>query len=126
MAKVESRCVPVPSSSASLAYIVGYLSSNGERERDGKSLFQTDNDSLSFLPLILGNENYARDYHSLENRVVVISRLCSSKGSWRSPRTPVDYRSPIYRMADLSDDGTAGGNVNDARRSRALTIGGKI
>lgn len=38
MAKVESRCVPVPSSSASLAYIVGYLSSNGERERREVSL----------------------------------------------------------------------------------------
>lgn len=45
MAKVESRCVLVPSSSVSLACIVGYLSSNRERERDGKSpsLFQTAN-----------------------------------------------------------------------------------
>lgn len=109
MAKVESRCVLVPSSSVSLACIVGYLSSNRERERDGKSpsLFQTANVMTFFLYLlILGNENYVRDYYSLaEDRVVVISRLCSSKGSWRSPRTPVDYyRSSIYRTADLSDE----------------------
>lgn len=53
MAKVESRCVLVPSSSVSLACIVGYLSSNRERERWKVSISlsnseRTDNDFFFF------------------------------------------------------------------------------
>lgn len=112
MAKVESRCVLVPSSSVSLACIVGYLSSNRERERWKVSISlsnseRTDNDFFFFTSSSLETKIMYGIITRWKKtvRVVVISRLCSSKGSWRSPRTPVDYyRSSIYRTADLSSE----------------------
>lgn len=51
MAKVESRCVLVPSSSVSLACIVGYLSSNRERERWKVSISLSNSERNDFFSL---------------------------------------------------------------------------
>lgn len=124
MAKVESRCVLVPSSSVSLACIVGYLSSNRERERDGKSpsLFQTANVMTFFLYLlILGNENYVRDYYSLEEDRK--SRRNFPIMFEQGQLAIASYARRLLSILDLSNgrsiQRTAGGNVNDARTSRA-------